>query len=128
MNQTELFKTYPFKAGHQRVDTSIAAAEDIEKSGRASDYRTKVLDLFKAGGDYNADEVAHILGVDVLTVRSRVTELVKQERLEDTGDRRSSSRGKPSRVYRIREQTDEHPYTPGCDCAKCEEFYMWSIR
>lgn len=107
---------YPHTAGHRGVDTSVAAASAIERSGRAGDYRSMVLAIYRRGGEFTADEIATLMNADILTIRPRVTELVKQELLEDTGIRRRSSRGKASRVYRIKPkplQGESYDNAPG---------------
>tara|TARA_R110000803_G_scaffold18124_2_gene48647 strand:- start:3668 stop:3982 length:315 start_codon:yes stop_codon:yes gene_type:complete len=103
MTQTTLdFNKYPLKAGHQGGDTDRAAASSIEKRGRAKGLRDTILNkltLFPTGS--TPDEMAGIMGEDILSIRPRFTELKKQSLLVDTGIRRPSQNGKSQRVLRL---------------------------
>ena len=91
---------YPEVAGaKERGGTSEDAATEIEDSGRAATLRSDVL-LLLSKGNYTADECAALLEKDILSIRPRLTELFKQDRIEKTGERRPSSRGKSSVVWR----------------------------
>jgi predicted HTH transcriptional regulator len=94
---------YPAIAGHQRTETSAAAAEAIERKGRAANLREKCLDLLKAEA-LTADECAELLGENPLSIRPRVSELSKQGLLMDTGERRPSSMGSPMVVWEVKRE------------------------
>lgn len=93
---------YPAIAGHQRTETSEAAAVAIERKGRAANLREKCLALLKAES-LTADECAERLGEDPLSCRPRLTELGKSGMIVDTGLRRPSSLGSPSVVWKAKE-------------------------
>jgi predicted ArsR family transcriptional regulator len=48
------------------------------------------------------DEVAAFLGVDVLTIRPRLTECFNRGLIETTGERRPTPRGRTADVWRVR--------------------------
>ena len=61
----------------------------------------KILALFYDAA-YTSDEVAALLGVNILTARPRVAELVKKGYLEDSGRRRENTSGKRAAVWVMR--------------------------
>lgn len=90
---------YPNSAGYKTGDTSREAAEAIEDSGRAETLRAKVLEIMAASeGGLTADECAHILGEDILSIRPRFSELKARKALVYLGKRRTSDNGKSQRV------------------------------
>ena len=90
---------YPHIAGFTEPTTSKAAATAIERKGKAATLRTKVLTALELW-NLTADEAAERLGESVLSIRPRVTELAAQGKIEKTGQRRPSSTGAPSHVWR----------------------------
>jgi len=48
------------------------------------------------------DEIAAFLGVDVLTIRPRLTECLNLGQIETTGERRPTPRGRTADVWRVR--------------------------
>lgn len=92
---------YPDRAGFKDRDTGMAAAHAIEGSGRAKLLRERFFDLYAQGHRLTADEACARLDVDRLSGRPRVTELVKQGKLLDTGVRRPNVGGRPAKVYRL---------------------------
>lgn len=84
-------KSYPYSPGSQKVDTSIEAAELI-KAG-ADTIRRKVFDVIINKGSFGAtaDEVADLLALSSFTVRPRVTELYKQNKIERKDKRKNAS-------------------------------------
>lgn len=88
---------YPYTAGHRGTDTSRAAAESIP----ASLLRGKVLAEFQRRGALTADECAAGLGLSVLSVRPRVTELGNLGKLIDTKTRRQNASGRSAIVWRV---------------------------
>lgn len=109
MTQQELdFTRYPERAGAKDMDTGRAAANAIEGSGRAPLLRDRVLEVFARGYRLTADEVAAKLDEDILSIRPRVSELFKQHKLLDTGERRLNTRGRPAKVLRINPLSESH--------------------
>ena len=90
---------YPQTPGYRRTDTSKAAAEDI--APKAETLRQMCIrELFHRG--LTADECADILGVDKLAIRPRFSELLKMERITDSGIRRQNASGKSAIVWRLK--------------------------
>lgn len=94
---------YPHAPGYKESSTSKDSAAKIKP--HAKDVRGTVLfyyqmhDVLKAW--FTADEVASGLGLSILTVRPRVTELYKQGKLVDTGHRRRNASGHWAKVWRL---------------------------
>tara|TARA_Y100000310_G_C20372672_1_gene664249 strand:+ start:391 stop:762 length:372 start_codon:yes stop_codon:yes gene_type:complete len=97
LDQIPLFGTYPHTPGHTTDDTSVEAAESIANS--AGTIRTQVLaGLYQQA--MTADECADVLGLSILTVRPRFSELRRMGRIKDTGDRRvNATSGKKAIVW-----------------------------
>lgn len=91
---------YPLFAGFKESTTSRDAAQAIEATGRAATLRDKVEAFYATGRTGTADEVAAYLGESPFSLRPRVSELFRQGLIERTGERRASSEGRPSHVYR----------------------------
>lgn len=91
---------YPHSPGFKENTTSREAAEALEKSGRAVTLRDQVKAYFILGNDATADEVAEVLNLSPFSVRPRFSELFRMGLIERTGERRLSSEGRPSHVYR----------------------------
>ncbi|AXU20368.1 hypothetical protein C7W88_16950 [Novosphingobium sp. THN1] len=89
---------YPEAPGHRGVDTSIEAAESMEKS--APLLRKRCLDRLKMG-PATADEVAAFLELSVLSVRPRFTELYTDGLIYDTGERRPNASGRRAKVWAV---------------------------
>lgn len=96
-----LFDRYPYVAGSKARDTSYQAAEEIEAT-EAPLLRDLVYAEIKSTGEIGltADEVAARLNKSVLSIRPRVTELGKQNRIVDTGSRRKNASDKSAIVWR----------------------------
>ncbi len=92
---------YPAIAGSKGAETSAAAADAIERKGRAANLREKCLALLKAEA-LTADECAAKLGENPLSIRPRIAECGKQSLIVDTGIRRPSSLGSPSVVWKAK--------------------------
>jgi predicted XRE-type DNA-binding protein len=95
MIDTPLFD-YPQSPGYRRTDTSREAAESI--APKAEDLRSKVMRMLRAGS-MTADEIATILEIDKLSIRPRVSELVKMGKIYDTGMRHRNASGKRAVVW-----------------------------
>ena len=95
---------YPTEAGHQHGDTDRAAAEHIERSGRAQTLRDQCEDLLRRHpSGMTADEAAVSLRVDKLAIRPRFTELKQRGELVYRGRRRKNASGSSQRVLQHRE-------------------------
>ena len=103
-------KSYPYSPGSQKVDTSIEAAELI-KAG-ADSIRRKVFDVIINKGNFGAtaDEVADLLGLSSFTVRPRVTELYKQDKIERKNKRKNAS-GRLAYVYVVSKEHVNNQYS-----------------
>ena len=90
---------YPESPGYktEHPETSKGAARAVH--GAAATLRARVDALFDTG-ELTADEAAGALGESVLSVRPRVTELCRQGRLEDAGQRRRNASGHRAAVWR----------------------------
>ena len=86
--------------GWQKTDTSHQAAEDQRPT--ASTVRAKVLRTLQVlDQPMNADDIAKVLDLDVLTVRPRCTELRNDGKIQDSGLRTLSSRGKKMIAWEV---------------------------
>lgn len=84
----------------ERGGASQAVAEELAESGRAQRLRQLVTSYFEAGHQATADEAAAALGENILAIRPRVSELRKAGIIIPAGERRPSSSGKPSTVWK----------------------------
>lgn len=82
------------------TETSRAAAASIAPS--AARVRSMVLNAIRASAGLTADEAADRLGMSVLTVRPRVSELGKAGAIVDAGVRRANQSGRKAIVWRVR--------------------------
>lgn len=102
MSDLPLF-SYPMNAGFKSSSTSLNAAQNIEKGGRAKTLRHKVLELIKKTdvfyNGFTADECAAMLGETVLAIRPRVAELNKRNLIHDSGKRRTNISGSKAIVW-----------------------------
>lgn len=99
MPQPDLF-SYPRFAGWKEETTSRDAAVAIEASGQAATVRAALMELFAADITDTADGMAARLGLNILSVRPRVSELARQGLIERTGERRLSSQRVMAAVWR----------------------------
>lgn len=90
---------YPHEAGHRGIDTSIAAAEVINKT--LPRLQRDVFSVIAQAGDEGAtcDEIAIVLQWERFRVRPRTSELRKLRRIVDSGVRRPSQSGVQSIVW-----------------------------
>ena len=96
---SDLF-TYPTGPGFKEGETSREAAEAI--SATAPLLRERCLDCLSLGPK-TPDEVAERLGLSILSVRPRISELARMGRIRDTGQRRRNRSGKRAKVWQIKE-------------------------
>lgn len=90
---------YPDTPGWKAPGTSQAAAEAI--SERAPAIRDRVLEYIRQHAGVTADEVAAALGMSVLTIRPRVSELRRRGDIEPTGERFCNSSGMTANAWRV---------------------------
>lgn len=93
---TDLFR-YPQTPCAQDRDTSRAAAEAIKPL--APGLRAKVLDVIERSNGLTADEAAGRLGLSILSVRPRLTELSRLGQVRDSGERRRNRSGTNAIVW-----------------------------
>ena len=90
--------TYPNTPGYKRLGTSSNAAAQMR--GRAGTIRTRIMELLNTGHELTPDETADKLGLSVLAVRPRFSELLHDKRIEPTGVTRKNISSKEAEVYR----------------------------
>lgn len=92
---------YPAEPGaKEKSGTSAEAAAAVAPD--AATLRGQVLAALIELGPMTADEVAAALGLSVLSVRPRVSELAAMERIERTGERRQNVSGMNAAVWRVK--------------------------
>ena len=103
-------QSYPSYPGHKEVDTSIEAAEAIKEG--VETIRNKVFNVIANKGNFGAtaDEVAELLNYSPFTVRPRVTELFKLNKIERKDKRKNSSQ-KTAYVYVVSKTHINNQYT-----------------
>ena len=105
---------YPQAPGHNKVDTSIEAAESMEKS--SATLRTRVLNIL-GGADFpfvypmTSEQISDISGISHENVWKRISELRAMGKVEDSGKRRRNRSGRKAIAWQIR--TEEGP-DPAC--------------
>lgn len=93
---TDLF-TYPHAPGAQDRDTSRAAA--VEIAPEAQQLRARALAVVERSNGLTADEVAGKLGLSILSIRPRMTELSRLGKVRDSGRRRANVSGRNAIVW-----------------------------
>ena len=93
---SDLF-TYPCAPGAQDRDTSQAAAESV--APEAHQLRAKALAVLERSNGLTADEVAGRLGLSILSIRPRLTELSRLGKVRDSGLRRRNASGRNAIVW-----------------------------
>jgi len=89
--------SYPETPGYKRGGTSKAAADSMR--AKAPTLRDMVLaELSQANA--TADECAAAMGLSLLSVRPRFTELLALGKIADTGMTRPNASGKQATVWR----------------------------
>jgi predicted ArsR family transcriptional regulator len=90
----------PYPHGMPGFKTSGPSQEAAEKmNGRALTLRDRVLDLLSQGYALTADEIAQVLGVGILSIRPRVSELHKQNLIRRSSERRKNASGLNATVW-----------------------------
>lgn len=93
---TDLFR-YPGSPGAQDRDTSRDAAQAI--APQAALLRGKALAVVEGSNGLTADEVAGRLGLSILSIRPRLTELSRLGKVRDGGSRRKNKSGRNAIVW-----------------------------
>jgi predicted ArsR family transcriptional regulator len=93
---TDLF-AYPNHPGAQDRDTSHDAADAI--ADRAPQLRSRALAVLERSKGMTADEVAGRLGLSILSIRPRITELARAGKVRDSGERRANASGRKAIVW-----------------------------
>lgn len=93
---TDLFR-YPEAPGAQDRDTSRVAAAEI--AATAPQLRAKALAIVERSNGLTADEVAGRLGLSILSIRPRLTELAHLGKVRDSGARRRNRSGRKAIVW-----------------------------
>lgn len=88
---------YPHAPGAQKRDTSRAAADAMTPS--APQLRARALHAVEHSNGLTADEVAGRLGLSILSIRPRLTELSRLGKVRDSGVRRPNASGKRAIVW-----------------------------
>lgn len=100
MTQLNLFG-YPRSPGFKEVGTSRDAARAVEPD--AAVLREKAYSALARAGErgWTADEVAALLHRNILSVRPRISELAKANRIVRTGERRKNESGLRAAVWKV---------------------------
>lgn len=93
---------FPNAPGFKRRETSRQAADDMKPKART--LRDRCFSEL-ALGPKTADQVAEILRRSVLTIRPRISELVKLGLIYDTGRTAENASGKQAVIWDIRGAT-----------------------
>jgi hypothetical protein len=91
--------TYPHAPGYKVSGTSRDAA--VAVIDRACTLRERVYDVLVYSPS-TADECAAMLGESVLSIRPRLSELLRMGKIENTGLRRKNASGHSASVWRAR--------------------------
>lgn len=89
--------SYPLAAGSKAGGTSAEAAKKMH-AARLQKAALRVLKAHPAG--LTADEIAGELGLSILAIRPRVSELKRQGVVEKTRERRRNQSGMSASVWR----------------------------
>jgi hypothetical protein len=89
---------YPKAPGYKERDTSRKAADSIKESAPLLRGRCLAA-IARAPTGLTADEVAEKIGETVLSVRPRVTELLRDGKVRDSGQRRKNDSGRSAKVW-----------------------------
>lgn len=95
----EVSETYPNSPGFRDTDTSRAAADSVAHDAPA--LQALVINALRHAGDggLTADECAARLGLNLLSIRPRVTELKAKGQVKDSGERRRNASGRRAIVW-----------------------------
>lgn len=93
---------YPDTAGFKARDTAKAAAAGVEPAAKS--LRARVFDAIKAKPG-TPEELAARLGVPVMNVRPRTSELSARGLIEDSGTRGEADGGRQAIRWRVKSAT-----------------------
>lgn len=99
---TDLFdhaEQYPRAPSAKVSGTSQEAAKAM--TGRAVRLRDQVMTILRRHGPRTADEVAALLGERIWSIRPRLSELRRLNKIEATGERRKNTSGQAAHVWRL---------------------------
>jgi hypothetical protein len=100
MSRMSELLVYPDAPGFKAPGPSEEAAKAI--TGKANRMRAAVLSkIAQCPAGATADEIAHELGLSVLSIRPRVSELNRSGEIRQTGARRKNESGMAATVWRI---------------------------
>lgn len=88
---------YPNTPGFKGRDTAEAAAASAAET--APILRARCLSVLERSMGLTADEVAGRLGLSILSVRPRISELTRMSKVRDSGARRPNASGKKAIVW-----------------------------
>jgi len=88
---------YPDRPGAQDRETSREAADVMAET--APLLRTRALGVLERSNGLTADEVAGRLGLSILSIRPRLTELSRLGKVRDSGERRFNVSGRRAIVW-----------------------------
>ncbi len=88
---SDLFR-YPLTPGARDRETSHEAAAEAGRT--APVLRAAALAVLEKSNGLTADEVAGKLGLSILSIRPRVTELARMGKVRDGSDRRTNRSGR----------------------------------
>lgn len=97
---TDLFdyrSSYPETAGYKAEGTSQAAAATVD----AKTLQRQVLKTLSDAGPLTADQCAAKMGLSILSVRPRLSELKRLGKIVDTGIRHPNASGRSAAVFRL---------------------------
>lgn len=89
--------SYPQTAGYKRTGTSEAAARSVPTAR----LRQLCLDQLQLYGPLTPDEAASNLGLSILSIRPRFSELANLGRITATEQRRSNRSGRSAIVWQL---------------------------
>ncbi|WP_398483575.1 hypothetical protein [Tardiphaga sp.] len=92
-------RSYPESPGFKVAGASQEAAEAI--APQAPRVRDRVLQCIRMLPGMTADEIAAALGLSILTVRPRVSELHRQGEIQPTGGRHRNSSGMTAGTWEV---------------------------
>lgn len=95
-------QTYPQTPGYKVGGPSQEAASKVAL--KAPNLRDKAVEIFSQHHrlGLTADELAFLLNVSVLSIRPRLSELLRMGVIEDSGDRRKNNFKSTCTVWRLK--------------------------
>lgn len=93
---TDLFR-YPHAPGARDRETSRDAAAAVSET--ALQLRAQALAVVERSNGLTADEIAGRLGLSILSIRPRLSELSRLGKVRDSGDRRRNVSGRAAIVW-----------------------------